>query len=141
MGQGADAPDDPNAQNAGCLLVAVGLSFLHKVAESQMSQQLTHSPGIGFTSQLPVRNSHAGRSPLRTTAALSAMLTQLTVVDVKHLSAALAFAVEYSRILSSDVLVSLRHEVPFGFEFHKVSNHVGRNQGLLLGNSEPYSIP
>jgi hypothetical protein len=43
--------------------------------------------------------------------------------------------------LSSDVLVSLRHEVPFGFEFHKVSNHVGRNQGLLLGNSEPYSIP
>jgi hypothetical protein len=51
VGQGADAPDDPNAQNAGCLLVAVGLSFLHKVAESQMSQQLTHSPGIGFTSQ------------------------------------------------------------------------------------------
>ena len=69
------------------------------------------------------------------------MLTQLTVVDVKHLSAALAFAVEYSRILSSDVLVSLRHEVPFGFEFQKVSNHVGRNQGLLLENPEPYSIP
>jgi len=37
VGQGADAPDDPNAQNAGCPLAAVGLSFLHKVAESHLN--------------------------------------------------------------------------------------------------------
>jgi len=36
VGQGADAPDDPNAQNAGCLLVAVSLSFLHSPPESPL---------------------------------------------------------------------------------------------------------